>query len=143
MTNLVWPDRSTTDPTVYSHVSPYAASSLQRQARASIARFKHAIAARESLIYADTLEPLVRIETLGASRDELAANLLRFQDDYQAGVEEYVVGTLNIDDLLKRRETIYEQEEEIAELAFLVGANIAELCAATGKFFELLGLPSG
>ena len=118
-------------------------SSLQRQARASIARFAHAIAARESLIYADTLEPLVRIETLGASRDELTSNLRRFQDDYQTGVEEFIAGSLNIDDLLKRRETIYEQEEEIAELAFLVGANVAELCAATGKFFELLGIPPG
>ena len=85
----------------------------------------------------------MRIETLGASRDELARNLRRFQDDYESGVEEFIAGRLNIDDLLKRRETIYEQEEEIAELAFMVGANVAELCAATGKFFELLGVPPG
>ena len=118
-------------------------NSLQRQARANIARFKHAIAARESLIYADTLEPLVRIDTLGASRDALTKNLRRFRLDYEIGLQEYLAGKLNIDDLLKRRETIYEQEEEIAELAMLVGANVAELCSATGKFFELLEQPPG
>jgi len=66
-----------------------------------------------------------------------------FHDNHEAAVEESIAGRLNIDDLLKRRETIYEQEEEIAELAFMVGANIAEFCAATGKFFELLGVPPG
>ena len=126
-----------------SIVDARVTGSLQRQARASIERFKYAIEARTSLIYADTLEPLIRIDTLGASRDELAQNLQRFNEDYHTGVESFFTGGLNLDDLLTRRELIYKQEEEIAELSWLVGVNVAELCAATGKFFELLGLPPG
>lgn len=122
-----------------SAIDARVTGSLQRQARASIQRFKQAIAARESLIYADTLEPLVRIDTLSASRDELQSNLRRFREDYETGLREYVAGSLNIDDLLRRRENVYDQEEEIADLTSLVGFNVAELCAATGKFFELLG----
>ena len=126
-----------------SVVDERVTSSLQRQARASIARFKKAIEARESLIYADVFEPLVRIETLSASRKELIDNLGRFEEDYLAGIRELVAGTLNIDDLLNRRETIFSQEQEIARLANFVGVNVAELCSATGKFFELLGEPIG
>ncbi len=125
-----------------SAVDDRVTGSLQRQARASIARFKKAMEARESLIYADTLEPLVRIETLSASRKELIDNLGRFQEDYRAGVTEFVAGNLSIDNLLTRRETLFGQEEQIAELANAVGANVAELCSATGKFFELLGEPT-
>ncbi len=122
-----------------SHVDPRVTDSLARQAQARIYRFKQAIIARENAIFVDTLEPIVRIETLGASREQLIGNLSRFKDDYATGLAEYEAGRLNIDDLLKRRENIFEQESQIAELTFLVGANVAELCSATGKFFELLG----
>ncbi len=126
-----------------SAVDARVTSSLQRQARASIARFRKAIEARESLIYADTLEPLVRIETLSANRSELIDNLRRFQEDYSVGINGFVAGNLNIDDLLMRREVLFKQEDQIAELANFIGANVTELCAVTGKFFELLGAPAG
>ena len=51
---------------------------------------------------------------------------------------EYLAGKLNIDDLITRRRTLFNQEKEIADLTQMVGFNVAELCAATGKFFELL-----
>ncbi|MCH7700696.1 MAG: TolC family protein [Planctomycetes bacterium] len=121
-----------------SLVDPRVTGSLIRQSQANILRFSEAIAARENDIFVDTLEPIIRIETLGASRDELRANLPRFEQDYQSGIDAYFAGTLNIDDLLKRRETLWFQQDEIASLTRLVGANVAELCSATGKFFELL-----
>ncbi len=121
-----------------SHVDLRVTKSLIHQAQANIARFAQAIAARENAIFVDTLEPLVRIDTLGASRDELAGNLPRYEEDFQTGVEMYLGGTLNLDDLLKRRETLYDQQLEVSHLTLLVGANVAELCSATGKFFELL-----
>lgn len=124
-----------------SAIDPRVTSSLARQAEASIERFKQAIADREQLIFVDTLEPLIRIETLSASRDDLRDNLPRYHDDYETGVKEYLAGTLNIDDLLKRRENLFEQEKNVAELTNVVGINVAELCSATGKFFELLDGP--
>lgn len=126
-----------------SAVDPRVTDSLIHQAEASIARFDQAIASRENAIFVDTFEPLTRIETLGESRDQLLANLPRYQADYDNGLEEYVGGDLNIDDLLKRRENLIGQEQEIARLTFLLGANVAELCSATGKFFELLNRPDG
>lgn len=126
-----------------SAVDKRVTNSLMRQAQANIARFQQAIAERENTVFVDTLEPLIRIETLSASRTELIDNLPRFREDYRAGVADYLAGKLNIDDLLKRRETLERQEQEISRLTFLVGANVAELCSATGKFFELLDRDSG
>ncbi len=121
-----------------SAVDPRVTDSLSRQAQSSISRFQQAIAARENAIYADTYEPLIRIDTLGQSRMELAKNLPRFQSDYDTGVKDFFAGKLNIDDLLLRRETLIDQQFEVSRLTMMVGANVAELCSATGKFFELL-----
>jgi len=121
-----------------SAVDPRVTTSLSRQAQANIARFQQAIAARENAIYADVFEPLIRIETLGESRKELRANLPTFRSDYELGLSQYVNGTLSIDDLLQRRSNLFGQYVEISRLTFLVGANVAELCSATGKFFELI-----
>lgn len=117
--------------------------SLIQQAQSNIARFDQAIASRENDVYVDTFEPLLRIETLGQSRDELISNLPRYQADYDNGITEYLAGNLNIDDLLTRREDLHEQEVEISHLIFMVAANVSELCAATGKFFELLNNNEG
>ncbi len=123
-----------------SAVDARVTNSLIRQSTGLINRFKQAIAARENEIFTDTLEPLVRIETLGASRDQLMENLPRYLQDYETGVMNYFAGKLNIDDLLIRRKTLVEQQDEVSRLIFFVGANVAELCAATGKFFELLNV---
>ena len=112
--------------------------SLTRQAQANIARFAHAILARENAIFEETLEPAVRIRTLGESRDQLIENLPRYEADYEAGIAEYLTGTLNIDDLLKRRENLFAQQQQIADQIRNIGFNVAELCEATGKFFELI-----
>ncbi len=126
-----------------SQVDARVTRSLIRQAQARIARFTEAIAARENDIFVDTLEPLVRIDTLGASRTELTENLSRFEEDYRTGLGEYFGGQLNIDDLLIRRETLWEQERETSRLTMVVGFNVAELCTATGKFFEILEATAG
>jgi hypothetical protein len=84
------------------------------------------------------LEPLIRLDTVGASRDELISNLPRYQEDYRKGVEDYLAGNLNIDDLIKRREDLFSRQENISQQTWLLGANVTQLCAATGKFFELL-----
>ncbi len=121
-----------------SAVDSRVTDSLGRQAQARIARFRQAIIARENRIFVDTLEPIIRIETLGASRDELKANIPRFREDFVSGIEQYIQGTLNIDDIVKRRESLFDQQQRVARLTFIVGINIAQLCTATGKFFDLI-----
>ncbi|MCH7491822.1 MAG: TolC family protein, partial [Gemmatimonadetes bacterium] len=79
-----------------SAVDARVTSSLIRQAQARIARFTQAIASRENRIFVDTLEPYVRIKTLGASRQQLIDNLPRYEADYRTGLKEYVAGRLNI-----------------------------------------------
>ena len=125
-----------------SAVDRRVTSSLMRQAQSDITRYTRAIEAREDLIFADALESIVRIETLTASRDNLAGSLKRFQTDYEEGLAEYERNELNIDDLLKRRETLYDQEEEIAGMTYRIGQYTTYLCSTTGKFFELLHGPT-
>ncbi len=120
------------------HVDPRVTTSLARQAQARINRFTEAIVARENQIFVDLLEPVIRIDTLGASQKQLLENLPRFRTSFEEGEATYTVGKMSIDDLLQRRENVFDQEEEISNLTFLIGANVAELCAATGKFFEFL-----
>lgn len=121
-----------------SAVDPRVTTSLTRQAQANIARFNQAIAARENDIFTATLESLVRLQTIGESRDQIMASLPKYEADYRTGVEEYLAGKMNIDDLLRRRENLGDQIGVISDDTFLIGANVAELCSATGKFFELL-----
>ncbi len=121
-----------------SRVDARVTTSLTRQAQTRIQRFEEAIAARENIIFMDILEQLIRIDTLGASRVELEANLHRFHRDYDTGLENYLAGKLNVDDLLRRRESLRTQQNEVSRLVLLVGLNVAELCTATGKYFEIL-----
>ena len=121
-----------------SAVDPRVTNSLIHQADANIARFSQAIERRTSSIFVDTLEPFIRLKTVTESRTELVRSLPRFEEDYRQGVEDYFAGKLNIDDLITRRENLFNQKEEIASQTLLIGANVAELCSATGKFFEIL-----
>jgi outer membrane protein TolC len=121
-----------------SAVDPRVTESLIRQSEANINRFKYAIDARENSIFVNTLEPLIRLDTVGASRDELISNLPLYEEDYRQGVEDYLAGRLNIDDLIKRREDLFSRQQNISQQTWLLGANVTQLCAATGKFFELL-----
>ncbi len=125
-----------------SAVDPRVTGSLIRQAQANIHRFNQAIARRELAIFVDTLEPLIRLETVGLSRTELIANLSGFRENYRTGVDEYIAGRLNIDDLLTRRENLFNQQQQVTEATFLLAVNVAELLSATGKFFELLDWPT-
>ena len=88
-----------------------------------VMEIQKAIAARENTIFVDTLEPLVRIETIGESREQLINSLSSYREDFESGVELYLAGDLNIDDLIDRREDLFQQQEEISELTFLIGAN--------------------
>jgi len=121
-----------------SAVDHRVTGSLIRQAQADIERFREAIASRENAIFVDTLEPLVRNESLGKSKEALIENLSKYEEDFKYGIQEYTEGSLSIDDLLSRREKIFSQEQEIATQALYMGYNVSALCAATGKFFELL-----
>lgn len=121
-----------------SRVDSRVTTSLARQAQARINRFTEAIAARENQIFVDLLEPVIRIETLGESLNELTGNLPRFRASYDEGESLFMSNQMSVDDLLQRREVVFDQEEQISRLTFLIGANVAELCAATGKFFEFL-----
>ncbi len=134
-------DWSVTGGLEVSAVDRRVTNSLMRQAQSDITRYTRAIEAREDLIFADALESIVRIETLRASRDNLQGSLKRFRADYEKGLAEYQRNELNIDDLLKRRETLYDQEEEIAAMTYRIGQYTTYLCSTTGKFFELLNGP--
>jgi len=126
-----------------SAVDSRVTDSLIRQADANIARFNQAISQREREIYVDTLEPYIRLETISESRIELMNSLPQFEEDYSKGVEEYFAGSLNIDDLITRRENLFNQQREVSSMTFLIGANVSELLSATGMSFELLEFQNG
>jgi len=124
-----------------SAVDSRVTGSLKRQALANISRFEGAIESRKRSIYVNTFEPLIRIESLSGSQERLREATVQLRSSYEAGVTAFSDGRLEMDDLLKRRENLFGQQEQVAELTSIIGFNIAELCTATGKFFELLDTP--
>ena len=113
-------------------------TSLEREGLANIERFQQAIRSRKDDIYVDTIDPLVRIRTGLVNIEQLSGNLDRWVRDYDQGMVEYRNGRLNIDDLLTRRQTLFDQRTRISSDRRWVGSNVARLCAATGRFFDLL-----
>jgi len=121
-----------------SAVDPRITGSLEREALANIERNREAIRARKNEIHVEAIGPMVQLDTLRTNVVKLPRNLPRYVEDYQKGLDEYGRGALNIDDLLARRRTLAERQTEIVHARQDIVVNVALLCAATGKFFELV-----
>jgi len=117
--------------------------SLERESLANIERSQQAIRARENNIYVGTLDPMIRMKTLTLNIKHLTGNLQRFQRNYEEGLARYRQGELNIDDLLSRRQELFHQQEEIINTKRRVGDAVAQLCSATGTFFDLINEHNG
>jgi len=118
-------------------------TSLEREALANIERNQQAIRARENNIYVGTLDPMIRMKTLTLNIKHLTSNLDRYQRNYDEGLTRYRRGELNIDDLLSRRQELFNQQSEIINSKRRLGDAIAQLCSATGKFFDLINEHNG
>jgi len=121
-----------------SAVDPRITGSLEREALANIERNREAIRARKNEIHVEAIGPMIELSTLRTNVVKLTQNLPRFAEDYQNGLAEYDRDALNIDDLLARRRTLAERQTEIVHARQDIVVNVARLCAATGKYFDLL-----
>ena len=121
-----------------SAVDPRITSSLEREALANIERNREAIRARKNEIHVEAIGPMVRLDTLRTNVAKLTQNLPRYVEDYEKGLAEYDRGALNIDDLLARRRTLAEQQTQIVHARQDIVVDVARLCAATGKYFDLV-----
>ncbi len=121
-----------------SAVDPRITGSLEREALANIERNREAIRARKNEIHVEAIGPMIELSTLRTNVVKLTKNLPRYVEDYQKGLAEYDRGVLNIDDLLARRRTLAEQQTEIVHARQDIVVHVARLCAATGKYFDLL-----
>jgi outer membrane protein TolC len=113
-------------------------TSLAREAGANIAQYQYAIQRRNNEVYVDTIEPLIKARSLAKSIPEIQANITRYQRDAQAAVEEYFAGSLSVDDLVRRRQSLLDEENKLIDTKANLGQYMANLAAATGKYFELL-----
>ncbi len=118
-------------------------TSLEREALANIERNQQAIRARENNIHVGTLDPMIRMKTLTLNIKHLTSNLDRYRRNYDEGLARYRQGELNIDDLLSRRQELFSQQREIINSKRRVGGAIAQLCSATGMFFDLINEHNG
>jgi len=118
-------------------------TSLEREALANIERNQQAIRARENNIYVGTLDPMIRMKTLTLNIKHLTSNLDRYRRNYDEGLARYREGELNVDDLLSRRQELFNQQSEIINTKRRVGDAVAQLCSATGKFFDLINEHNG
>ena len=84
------------------------------------------------------MEPLIKIRMLTKSIPDRRRNIERYRQDYEVALQDYFAGRMNVDDLLRRRQGLLNEEFNLSfGTSELGGWNVA-LAAATGKFFELL-----
>lgn len=116
-------------------------TSLAREASANIWQYENAIQRRRNEVYVDATEPLIRIRALTKSIPDRQRNVERYQRDFDAAVQDYFVGRMDIDDLIRRRQDMLDEEFQLTYGKSDLGGMMVSLAAATGKFFELLAEP--
>jgi outer membrane protein TolC len=119
-------------------IDPRISNNLAREASADIARYQEEILERQSEIYVGAMEPLIKFEPLTRNMADTQANIQRYRSDFAAGVQDYLAGRMNVDDLIRRRRSLMDEEIQLADARSTFGLKMAELAQATGKFFEIL-----
>jgi len=119
-------------------IDPRISNNLAREASADMARYQQDILQRRNEIYVGAFEPLVKCKSLASNITDTQRNIERYRSDFAAGVEDYLAGRMNIDDLIRRRQSLQEEEIKLADARSEYGVNMANLAQATGKFFEIL-----
>jgi outer membrane protein TolC len=119
-------------------IDPRISHSLARESSADIARYQQDIRQRRSEIYVGAMEPIIRARSLTSNMADTKRNIERYRGDFVVGLEQYFAGRMNIDDLIRRRESLMNEEIALADARTEFGVKMAELAQATGKYFEIL-----
>jgi hypothetical protein len=119
-------------------VDPRISKSLEREAQSTISRLENSIQSRRNEIRVGTMEPLLLAQTLRRNIQDTRGNIERYSRDYQAGRRLYFGGKMDIDDLLRRRQNLFNEQQSLIASRTNLGQRMADLASATGKFFELL-----
>jgi outer membrane protein TolC len=119
-------------------IDPRISNNLAREASADITRYQEDILRRQSEIYVGAMEPLIRFDPLTKNMADTRRNIERYKSDFAIGVADYFAGKMNIDDLIRRRQSLQDEEIKLADARNSFGVNMANLAQASGKYFEIL-----
>jgi outer membrane protein TolC len=125
-----------------SFIDPRLSTSLAREASANIARYQQAIERRHKEVYVEAMEPMIKARSLRRNIPEIRRNLERYRQDFHIGLQDYFAGRMDIDDLLRRRQSLLDEEFDLINSKSALGGRMASLAGATGKYFELLQQPA-
>lgn len=119
-------------------IDPRISNNLAREASADIARFQEEIARRRNEIYVGAMEPLIKAGSLTKNMVDTKRNIERYRNDFAIGMEDYFAGRMNIDDLIRRRQSLQDEEIKLADARNEFGGKMADLAQASGKYFEII-----
>jgi len=119
-------------------IDPRISNNLAREASADIARYQEEVLERQNEIYVGAMEPLIKSASLTKNMADTRRNIERYKSDFAIGVADYFAGKMNIDDLIRRRQNLQDEEIKLADARNEFGVNMANLAQASGKYFEIL-----
>jgi outer membrane protein TolC len=119
-------------------IDPRISNNLAREASADISRYQEDILRRRSEIYVGAMEPLIKFEPLTRNMADTRRNIERYRNDFAIGAANYFAGKMNVDDLIRRRQSLQDEEIKLADARDEFGVNMANLAQASGKYFEIL-----
>ncbi len=125
-----------------SFIDPRLSGSLAREASANIGRYQQAIEQRRKEVYVEAMEPMIKARSLRRNIPEIQRNVERYRRDFDAGLDDYFAGRMNVDDLLRRRQSLLDEEFNLINSKSALGGRMASLAGATGEYFELLQQPA-
>jgi hypothetical protein len=119
-------------------IDPRISNNLARESTADVARYQEEIVQRKNEIYVGAMAPLIKAGPLTRNIADTQRNIERYRSDFAIGLTDYFADRMNIDDLIRRRQSLQDEEVKLADARNEFGVEMADLAQATGKYFEIL-----
>jgi outer membrane protein TolC len=112
--------------------------SLEKVALARIRENRSAIVNRRREIHTDVVDAFKNLKGRTAEGAARKANLPKYCDDCAKGIELYKAGSITVDALLQKRESLNNERDEIVGARNGARESLVTLLAATGRYEQFL-----
>ncbi len=121
-----------------THIDNRISRSLEAIALANIREYKNAIISRKREIHTNIVDSYKNLVGRMAEVEARAQNLSRYRDDYAKGIDLYRQGAITIGELILKRQSIREEEGDIAHARERARESVADLLSSTGRYEQFV-----
>jgi len=119
-------------------IDPRISRDLENIALANIREYRNAIESRRREIWTETVDACSTLAAQSAEVELRSANLARYWESYNKALELYDSALVSIDELIEKREDIYEEQSQISWSRQHARENVTQLLASTGRYEQFI-----